>query len=153
MGLLKGLWKMKTLILCIIVGLPALAQSNLQGQGKLTVIIENLRSNKGSVGVSLHNLPEAFPGDASKSVKSAFAPIREGVARVVFEGIPVGNYAVAVFHDENEDRKLNSNMFGIPREGYGTSRDAKGFMGPPKFENAAFEIRQSPVSIQIKMVY
>ena len=29
-------------------------------------------------------------------------------------------------------------FFGIPKEAYGCSNNAKGFMGPPKYEDAKF---------------
>jgi uncharacterized protein (DUF2141 family) len=33
--------------------------------------------------------------------------------------IKPGKYAIAVIHDENCNGKLDTNMFGIPKEGYG----------------------------------
>ena len=45
-----------------------------------------------------------------------------------------------MFHDENANGKIDRNFVGIPKEGYGTSNDAKGFMGPPKYEDAKFEL-------------
>jgi uncharacterized protein (DUF2141 family) len=36
-----------------------------------------------------------------------------------FSDIKPGKYAIAVIHDENCNGKLDTNMFGIPKEGYG----------------------------------
>jgi len=47
-------------------------------------------------------------------------------------------YAVSVFHDENYNGKLDTNLLGIPREGVGASNDARGNFRPPKFGAAAF---------------
>jgi uncharacterized protein (DUF2141 family) len=37
----------------------------------------------------------------------------------LFSDIKPGNYAIAVIHDENRNGELDTNMFGIPKEGYG----------------------------------
>lgn len=49
-----------------------------------------------------------------------------------------GSYAIQVFHDLDSNGKLKTNFIGIPREPIGTSNNAKGKMGPPKFEDAKF---------------
>ena len=59
---------------------------------------------------------------------------------MTFENIPEGTYAVSIFHDENNNDKLDSNFIGIPKEDYGCSNNAKGFMGPPKWKDAKFEL-------------
>jgi uncharacterized protein (DUF2141 family) len=66
--------------------------------------------------------------------------IKSGTASVTFKDVPKGTYAISVYHDENNNGTLDRNGFGMPTEGYGTSNDAKGFMGPPKFEDAKFTI-------------
>lgn len=50
-----------------------------------------------------------------------------------------GKYAVAVYHDENGNRKLDRNFTGIPREEYGFSNDARGVMSAPDFKDQLFE--------------
>ena len=59
---------------------------------------------------------------------------------IVLEEIPEGEYAIAVFHDENTNGKLDTNFLGIPKEQYGFSNHAKGQMKPPKFEDAKFKL-------------
>ena len=59
---------------------------------------------------------------------------------IIFENIPKGTYAVSIFHDENNNGKLDTNFFGIPNEDYGCSNNAKGFMGPPKWQDAKFKL-------------
>ena len=58
-----------------------------------------------------------------------------------FENIPAGSYAVAVLHDENKNEKMDFNLVGIPKEAYGFSNNAKGFMAPPKFSDAAIRLQ------------
>ncbi len=72
---------------------------------------------------------------------------------VVFESLPPGEYAISVFHDENKNGKMDSNFFGIPKEGVGASNDAKGQLGPPHDKDAKFNFTGNTQSIIINMIY
>ena len=57
-------------------------------------------------------------------------------------------------HDENGNGKMDSNFLGIPLEGYATSNNVPHSMiGPPRYKDAEFEIRETPAIVQIKMLY
>ncbi|MDR2086592.1 MAG: DUF2141 domain-containing protein, partial [Dysgonamonadaceae bacterium] len=56
-----------------------------------------------------------------------------------------GDYAVSIFHDENDNYKLDTGMFGIPVEKTGFSNNAKGVMGPPKFKDCVVKIEEDLV--------
>ncbi|MEN8835700.1 MAG: DUF2141 domain-containing protein [Polaribacter sp.] len=45
-----------------------------------------------------------------------------------------------MFYDENNNGKMDTKLFGVPKEPYGFSNNAKGFMGPPSFEEAKFTL-------------
>lgn len=70
-----------------------------------------------------------------------------------FSGVASGTYAVAVFHDENSNGKLDTNFLGIPREGVGASNDAQGHFGPPKFDAAAFRFSGGRIDLKITIKY
>jgi len=55
-----------------------------------------------------------------------------------FRGIPEGTYGLSAFHDKNGNGELDTNFLGMPTEDYCASNDARGFMGPPSFEDAKF---------------
>ena len=103
----------------------------------------------------LFNKPEGFPGQEEAALHAVMLPIEmeNGTVRHVFSAVPYGRYAVTVMHDENGNSKLDANIFGIPREGYGISNKAKGFMGPPKFGDAAFSFAEPESIISIEMGY
>jgi uncharacterized protein (DUF2141 family) len=64
-----------------------------------------------------------------------------------------GAYAVAVVDDQNGDRKLNSDFFGIPKEGFGISKNPTVSIvtGTPKFRDASFVVnKNTKVNIQMK---
>lgn len=70
-----------------------------------------------------------------------------------FDGVKPGMYAAMLFHDENGNGEFDRSPNGMPLEGYGFSRNAKGNYGPPSFEAAAVEIKAGKVAIDIDMVY
>ena len=113
------------------------------------VKITGLRNNLGTVKIGLYNTEDTF---LKAIYKSAVSAIKQGQATAQFSGLPAGTYAVSVFHDENDNGQLDKNSFGIPAEGYGTSNDAGGFMGPPKFGDAKFTITAQEKS-HIKIHY
>ncbi len=79
--------------------------------------------------------------DADRAFRKTQTPDAGDETVCRFERVPPGRYAVAVHHDENDDGKLQRGLFGAPSEGYGASNDAKGTLGPPSFEAAAFRLR------------
>jgi uncharacterized protein (DUF2141 family) len=60
---------------------------------------------------------------------------------------------VSVVHDENANGKLDTNFVGMPREGVGASNDAKGHMGPPKFNAASFPYAAGRLDLKIHVNY
>jgi uncharacterized protein (DUF2141 family) len=77
-----------------------------------------------------------FPMEPSKADARCFSGITDGGARCDFDAVPPGAVAVACFHDENGNGVLDRGVFGIPREGWVVSREAKGRFGPPDFDAA-----------------
>ncbi|WP_454891479.1 DUF2141 domain-containing protein, partial [Alloprevotella tannerae] len=55
---------------------------------------------------------------------------------VTFTDLPKGEYAIAIFHDENGNGTMDFGKMGIPIEKFGFSNDAKCVMAPPAFEDA-----------------
>ena len=141
---------MSTLVKIIIVFLLSqtvlFAQDNM-GQN-ITVKITNLDGNAGKVYVALYNSETTF---LEKKYKSTISTIKDSSCEVVFENVPNGVYAISLFHDKNDNNKMDSNFLGIPKEDYGCSNNAKGFMGPPKWKDAKFKIQNNSVTQTIKL--
>ena len=116
---------------------------------KVQVIVSGLRNAKGQVSCALFRSPDGFPKDASKAVAHQEVRITGAQATCNFEGVSPGQYAVAVFHDENGNGKMDTNFIGMPREGVGASNNPKTRMGPPRFADAAFTVAGSKVDLQI----
>jgi len=105
---------------------------------KLTVEMSGFESNDGTVRVGLYNSEATF---LKTPIKKLIGEIKDGKSKVVFEGLEKGEYAVSIYHDENNNGVLDKNMMGIPSEAYASSNGAKGFMGPPAYSDAKFTIQ------------
>jgi uncharacterized protein (DUF2141 family) len=112
----------------------------------LTVSVSGLKSNTGILKVGLYNSEGTFLKSTYKSITS---DIKSNGATVTFVGIPKGEYGISTYQDENSNGKLDKNMMEIPSEDFACSNDAKGFMGPPKYEDAKFNVNKDS-KIEIK---
>jgi len=135
---------MSTLIKIFILVLfsQVLNAQDVTGQD-ITVKINNLNSNDGKVYVALYDSESTF---LDKGFKATFSEISHKKCEVTFKNIPEGVYAISMFHDENDNNKMDSNFLGIPKEDYGCSNNARGFMGPPKWKDAKFEVKQKAIT-------
>ncbi|TDW48681.1 uncharacterized protein (DUF2141 family) [Flavobacterium sp. 270] len=134
--------KLITIFTLFICNLLAAQNSNL------TVTVSGLKNNTGTVRVGLYNSDETF---LKTTYKSTVSEIKNNQATVTFVGIPAGEYGVSVYHDENNNGKLDKNMMGIPSEDYASSNNAKGFMGPPSYKDAKFTLnKDSKIEISLK---
>lgn len=119
----------------------------------LHVEVVGLRNNKGQVSCSLYSSAEGFPKKVQNAVAHIIVPISDQKAVCDFPGIAPGTYAVSVYHDENSNGKLDTNFLGIPREGVGASNNARGHMGPPKFDSAKFQVAGGWLNLEITINY
>jgi uncharacterized protein (DUF2141 family) len=119
--------------------------------GEVALSIAGLRSAKGVVQVCLTSDPVNFPGCAGDR-HAIKRKVDAKVAQLRFDGLPSGAYAVALIHDENGNDKLDT-MLGIPREGFGFSRNPAIAFGPPKFSAARFPVTSGEVSERVQVKY
>ena len=82
-------------------------------------------------------------GFLKNEYKGDVVEIKEKRATIIFKNIDAGEYAVSFIHDENKNNKMDTNFFGIPKEDYGCSNNAKSFLGPPKYEDAKFMLSEN----------
>ena len=131
-----------------------LAQSpRSQEENVIQVDIDGLHSDSGQVLCALFSSAADFPKKPEKAVAHSKSDISDKHATCEFQSVPPGTYAVAVFHDENSNGKLDTNFMGIPREGVGASNNAKGRFGPPKFPAAAFLHASGRTNLKISINY
>ena len=126
------------LTLILLPGMPTNAD-------ELIVRVDNIKE-AGEIHIAIYDSAEAF--EADRGEKGGAAPgITQGTIEMVEPGsvtyryeLPPGTYAIGIFHDANLNNQLDNYFFGVPREQYGFSNNARGFMGPPSFDDAAFSV-------------
>jgi uncharacterized protein (DUF2141 family) len=133
-----------------MLGVAQILCANAPGEaGTLDVAVSNVRSNSGRVSVSI--CPEST---YLKTCPYNFtAPAHTGTTIVTVTGLPFGTYAAQVFHDENDNKKVDRALFGIPKEGVGFSNDAPINFAAPKFAAAKFRFTVSQQRIGLKLRY
>ncbi len=135
---------MKLFSFLLLVPLCTMAQFDL------TVTITNVTSNEGNISVAVYDKAGSFL-KFDKVFKAESAPSQKGSTEVVIKDLPKGIYAVAVFHDENGNDELDTNMLGIPKEPLGFSKGKMKTFGPPSFEECSFAVTSNQsISVPIK---
>ena len=108
----------------------------------------------GSLGYLVFASRAGFPNDRNKAMRRDFVASSSKTARQRIDAgpLPPGHYAVTVYLDENNNHRLDSNLIGIPKEPVGASNNPKPRMGPPRFEDCAFEMKEEDQTISITLV-
>ncbi|MDX6746784.1 DUF2141 domain-containing protein [Polaribacter sp. PL03] len=139
---------MKKVLLVAIFIFCGVYNTNAQEEiFNLTVNISGLNSDKGTLMIGLYNKEDSF---LKKQFKADIVKINNKKSEVIFKNLPKGEYAVSFVHDENDNKKMDTNFLGIPKEDYGCSNNARGFMGPPKYKDAKFQLTANK-TIEIKI--
>ena len=121
--------------------------------GSILINISNIRSATGKINVSLFATTDGFPSNPQKAVAIQSLEIEGNQATLRFNNVPFGTYGIACHHDENGNGKMDTNLLGIPKEGYGISNNALNRFSKPQFEAAKFPFNEAVQSINIKMFY
>lgn len=114
-------------------------------QHNLSLDIAGVKSDDGNVCFALYTDETSFL-KFDKVFKSGSQKAVKGNNRIEIKDLPEGNYAVAIFHDSNGNKNLDTNMFGIPKEPIAFSKGKMKMFGPPKFRECAF-----PLNANLKM--
>lgn len=139
------------LLLSLLLGrLSAQAQEQLQDVADITVQINNFKNDKGKVMVALYDSESEF---LKQPYQGAMGRIVGDSARITFRNIPKGIYAIAVFHDEDDNNKLNMFMGVIPAEPTACSNNAPAHSGPPDWKDALFQVAGKDVLQKIVFKY
>jgi uncharacterized protein (DUF2141 family) len=104
-------------------------------------------SSKGKIVIGLH--------DADSFVKSIplqglNGEIIAGKAVVTFKDIAPGTYGIIIFHDKNDNNKMDFELNGMPIENYGASNNVMSF-GPPKWTDLKFEVTGKDLAMEIRL--
>ncbi len=142
-------------LLLVAAALPAPARAgDAANPDGIKVEVTGFRNDKGQLGCSLWPGPKGFPEDDSHITGHMWAKIQNNRGECLFRGVPAGDYAVTLFHDENGNGKFDSNFIGYPLEGYGFSNNAKARFKAPSFDETKFHFDGVGTKrISVQMIY
>ena len=121
----------------------------------LRIHVDGLRNRKGVVGALVFTSPIGWPEDVHKSFRNQHTPVAAmgRSTTVVMEDLPPGNYGIVVLHDENENMKLDRNMFGFPKEGFGFANNPHVGLRAPPFASAVMHVACPETDTTIHIIY
>lgn len=142
---------MKTILLAITLTLTSFlltAQSKTEtvSEGTTITVTVPIKSTTGKVIFGLHNettfMKEALVG--------LTGDIKDGMASVTFTDVTPGTYGIVVLHDKNDNKRMDFEPTGMPKEAFGASNNVM-TMGPPQWNDAKFEVTDTPIEMEIRL--
>ena len=118
---------------------------------ELTITVNDINEVKGQLRIGLFSNAENFKLKANP-VDSAVIEVTSKTISYTFKHLNNGTYAVAVYHDENDDGILNKRQLGIPVEGFGFSNFQTKQRKPPDFNEVSFELK-TDLTLNIPLFY
>ena len=116
----------------------------------LSVKVTNILNADGKISIGVCSDPNEFAKPNGKVVTGVFEQSQKDELIVKFEGLEDGVYAVSIYHDENNNKILDTNFLGLPSEGYGFSNNLRPMFRGASFEESKFELKgDSEITIQM----
>lgn len=113
----------------------------------LELTLEGVKNKGGNIYIGLYDNQKSFLKEELVFIGKI---IKDSKSYIKLENIPSGTYAISLYHDENNNNRLDKNFIGIPKEGYGFSNNPNIF-GKPDFEDAKFELNSDKqLTIEVK---
>jgi len=128
------------------------ASTGATGAGTLDVGVEGLRNARGIIRICLTTDPRYFPRcQGDPNAKRLNLPVAQA-RNLRFDHLAQGTYAISAMHDENGNGRLDT-FLGIPREGFGFSRNPRVTFGPPRFDQVRFGVAPGANAQTIRFQY
>lgn len=132
-----------------IIALAALLAAPVAA-AELSLTFVGIADDKAPLRIAVFADQTSF--EQRQNAMAAFAlPPLNRAAKVTLGSLPAGRYAIAVFQDITGDGKMHTNLIGMPAEPWGFSNDARGFMGPPRFDDAAVTLPETGLALTIRL--
>ena len=146
------------LVLWITIGTTGIALAEIpevcsREANPIVVNVHGVRSDKGTLKAKLYgDNPDDFLRKGKK-IDSHRVPAEKNTTVLCLYAPQLGTYAIAVYHDENGNKKLDLNWVGLPSEGFGFSNNPSIFLASPNPEEAAFQVENGRTKIDINLRY
>lgn len=121
-------------------------------QVRLQISVSGMHSAKGNVTITIYPDESSHFLDGKYKLARQILPVTLPVTHACFAFTAPGYYAVALFHDENDNHHFDTTLFGVPAEGYGFSNNPRLYFGPPDLKRVRFSAHSgdNPLAIRVK---
>ncbi len=124
--------------LSLLLGLLLVSASfRSEPSGVLTIEIDNIQKAEGTIWVGIYNSETNFL-IKEKAILEEIKINQAGTQTIDIPGLKYGQYAVAIFHDENNNGEMDRNLLGIPSEPFAFSKTPKSKWRLPRFDEVKF---------------
>ena len=117
------------------------------------ILITGFKNDEGVARVAFFRGKHGFPNDTEYAYWKGECDIHDNESRLSINNIEYGTYAVSVYHDQNNNGKLDKKWKLIPSEGFGTSNNARKEKKGPRYDLSKFEVNADSISIMVKLEY
>jgi uncharacterized protein (DUF2141 family) len=141
---------MKIVVIAISIATSLLCLKS-EDTATLKLVMTNI-TKQGKIYVAVHKPNEKFPDGDDKIIKRLVATCNSATCVFDLGQIPYGDYAIAIYQDENGNGKLDTGTFGVPKEPFAFSNNFKPRFGGPDFEKCKFTVNQTEQTVNIEMI-
>jgi len=119
----------------------------------VTIDVTNIKHHKGTLRMGVFKADNTFGSTYTKPDFGQMVAVTGNETQRTMIKLPPGRYALALYHDMNDNLKLDKNFVGYPKESYGFSNNYRPIFSGPKFEDCVFEVKENGSSyLQIKLL-
>jgi uncharacterized protein (DUF2141 family) len=129
----------------LLIACSLVVATSASAQNTITVKIGRFKNLKGTFKLRLTDAKETI-------IQTKIQKVTSNSITVTLNNVPDGKYVIDIFHDQNDNNKMDTNFLGIPKEGWGCSNNARGVMAAPKIKDKIFNVTQN-TTVDIKLLY
>jgi len=148
---LAGLWLLVTAAQALAAA--ECAEPLPSGQLRLQVAVQGVKNTKGNITITV------YPDDARQFLAKGGKLARQRVpalaplTQACFQLPAAAHYAIAVYHDADDDHDLDRNLFGLPSEGGGFSNNPQSLIGLPSLDEVRFATQPGETRVNVQLKY
>ena len=122
-------------------------------QVRLQVRVMGVAKPSGNITMTVYpDSSERFLAKGGKLARQR-VPAQMPVTSACFVLPAAGQYAIAIYHDANDDHDFNRTFVGMPNEGFGFSRNPKTRLGLPSLSEVRFAVVAGDNPVEIQLTY
>jgi uncharacterized protein (DUF2141 family) len=112
----------------------------------LTITVNNVKPNSGNVMIAVHNRTNFLKTRLiEKTISASNSSLNITVS------LASGEYAIAVYQDENRNQRLDTNLVGIPQEPYAFSNNIRPKFRAPTFDESKITLAGQAQTVNLNL--